>query len=308
VAGLIPVGKAWCSVIDLPLQEKNMHSDSPLVSVEWLVRNLDDPNLLLLDASMEKVVGMTPRVYEQPCCIPGARQCDLENRFIDADSPLPHTLPSTAVFTRQAQSLGINTDSVIVIYDNQGVYAAPRAWWMFRIMGHEQVYVLDGGLPEWQRQGHATQSAFAQASRQGNIQGVFQAQRVCTRAQLLSSLGTPGTRVVDARSEARFSGQAPEPRPGLRGGHIPGSVNVPFLDLMDGCKFAPRSMLAEKFTVSGIKPEDRLIFSCGSGITACIVLLAAAVVGYQSLALYDASWSEWGADPDLPIDRIDTLG
>ena len=279
-----------------------MHSDSPLVTVEWLAQNLDDPNLVLLDASMEKVVGMTPRVYEQPCCIPGARQCDLENRFIDADSPLPHTLPSATVFTKEAQRLGVNADSIIVIYDNQGVYASPRAWWMFRIMGHEQVYVLDGGLPEWQRQGHATQSEFAKASVPGSIQGAFQAQRVYTSAQLLSSLGTGSARIIDARSEARFYGQAPEPRPGLRGGHIPGSVNVPFLDLIEGCKFAPRSKLAEKFAVTGIKPEDQLIFSCGSGITACIVLLAAAVVGYHSLALYDASWSEWGADHHLPID------
>ncbi|WP_417580676.1 sulfurtransferase [Nitrincola sp.] len=279
-----------------------MHSDSPLVSVEWLVQNLDNPKLLLLDASMNQVVGTAPLVYEQFCCIPGARQCDLENRFIDKDSPLPHTLPSETVFTQQAQRLGINADSIIVIYDNQGIYAAPRAWWMFRIMGHEQVYVVDGGLPEWQRQGHATESEFAQASRPGDIQGVFQAQRVCSCAQLLSSLGAPSTGIVDARSEARFYGQAPEPRPGLRGGHIPGSVNLPFVELMQGFKFASRSILAERFAATGIKSEDRLIFSCGSGITACIVLLAAAVVGYQSLALYDASWSEWGAGHQLPID------
>ncbi|QEW06559.1 sulfurtransferase [Nitrincola iocasae] len=279
-----------------------MHSDSPLVSVEWLVQNLDNPKLLLLDASMDQVVGTAPLVYEQCCCIPGARQCDLENRFIDKDSPLPHTLPSETVFTQQAQRLGINADSIIVIYDNQGIYAAPRAWWMFRIMGHEQVYVVDGGLPEWQRQGHATGSEFAQASRPGDIQGVFQPQRVCSCAQLLNSLGAPHTEIIDARSEARFYGQAPEPRPGLRGGHIPGSVNLPFLDLMQGFRFLPRSMLAERFAACGVSSEDRLIFSCGSGITACIVLLAAAVVGYQSLGLYDGSWSEWGANHQLPID------
>ncbi|KGK42283.1 hypothetical protein LH51_08590 [Nitrincola sp. A-D6] len=278
-----------------------MYSASPLVSVEWLVQNLDDPKLILLDASMDKVVGMTPLVYEQPCFIPGARQCDLENRFIDSNSSLPHTLPSETVFTQQAQALGINTDSVIVIYDNQGIYAAPRAWWMFRIMGHEQVYVLDGGLPEWQRQGHATGSVLTIASQQGNIQGCFQAQRVCSCEQLLSKLEVPTTQIVDARSQARFYGQAPEPRAGLRGGHIPGSINLPFLDLMQGHRFAAASILAEKFAASGVRPNTRLVFSCGSGITACIVLLAAAIAEYQSLCLYDASWSEWGANHRLPI-------
>lgn len=279
-----------------------MHIDSPLVSVEWLVRHLDDSNLVLLDASMDKVVGMTPKVYEQLFCIPGARHCDLENRFIDANSPLPHTLPSETVFTQQAQRLGINTDSVIVIYDNQGMYAAPRAWWMFRVMGHVQVYVLDGGLPEWQHQGQTTQSEFAKNSKQGDIQGVLQEHLVYNSNQLLSSLGKAYTQIVDARSEARFYGQAPEPRPGLRGGHIPGSVNLPFLDLMEGYTFVSRSKLAEKFVALGIQPEDRLIFTCGSGITACIALLAAAVVGYPSLTFYDASWSEWGADLHLPIE------
>lgn len=280
-----------------------MHSDSPLVSVEWLAENLVDPKLVVLDASMDKVVGMTPLVYAQPCFIPRARQCDLENRFIDTGSSFPHTLPSDAVFTQQAQALGINTDSVIVIYDNQGIYAAPRAWWMFRIMGHERVYVLDGGLPEWQRQGHATQSAPDVAIRKGDIQGHLQAQRVCSSRQLLNMLDDPTNQIVDARSQARFYGQAPEPRPGLRGGHIPGSVNLPFLDLIEGHRFAPASRLAEKFIASGLRPESRLIFSCGSGITACIVLLAAAIAGYQSLCLYDASWSEWGADHRLPVSR-----
>lgn len=278
-----------------------MHSDSPLVSVEWLVRYAFNPKLVLLDASMEQVIGTTPKVYEQPSFILGARQCDLENQFIDSQSKLPHSLPSADVFTQKAQALGIDSDSIVVIYDNQGIYSAPRAWWMFRSMGHEKVYVLDGGLPEWLRRGRTTRPEPTKAPKQGNIQGVLQPQNVCTGAQLLTMLDDPYTKIIDARSQARFYGQEPEPRPGLRRGHIRGSVNLHFLELMDGHCFAPPKEIAEKFEATGVLHRDKLVIYCGSGITACIVLLAAAIIGHQKLCLYDASWSEWGADDQFPI-------
>lgn len=279
-----------------------MLTDNLMVNVDWLAEHLNDENLVLLDASMQKVVGRPAIEYDQPIYIPCSLRFDLETLFVNPDSNLPHTLPDEIRFTRLAQELGIHNDSHLVIYDNQGIYSSPRAWWMFRVMGHARVSILNGGLPAWLKAGYTTQMQSSEPSEKGCFQACLQPEWISSTEEVLKSLDNPHTHIIDARSAARFSGEAPEPRPGLRSGHIPGSFNLPFLDIMQDNGYQPIEMMTQSFSKLPINTDSRLIFSCGSGITACILLLAAAQVGYSNLSVYDGSWSEWGADRNLPLE------
>ena len=277
-----------------------MTQPSALVSVNWLYQHLQDENLVILDASMKKVVGMEPLVYDQFLCIPGAIKCDLENNFHHPQATLPNTLPSQQQFTEQAQALGINSNSTVVIYCNQGVYASPRAWWMFKIMGVKNVFILNGGLPAWLKQNYPTSPKY-QVPKQGNVAGQIQSELFQNAQQVLNAINNTDNKILDARSCARFLGDSPEPRAGVRSGHIPNSINLPFAKLLTNGAFKNESTLKEAFDKSGIQLNQKLIFSCGSGITACIILVAAFEAGYQHLSLYDGSWSEWGSDETLPL-------
>ena len=278
-----------------------MTQPSALVSVNWLHQHLQDENLVVLDASMKKVVGMEPLLYEQFSCIPGAIKCDLENNFHHPQATQPNTLPSEQQFTEQAQALGIHRDSTVVIYCNQGVYASPRAWWMFKIMGVKDVYILNGGLPAWLKQKYPTSPKY-QAPKQGSIVGHIQSELLQDAQQVLNAINNPENTVLDARSKARFLGESPEPRAGVRSGHIPNSINLPFAQLLIDGAFKDKITLKDVFSKSSIGLHQKLIFSCGSGITACIVLVSAFEAGYQHLSLYDGSWSEWGSDETLPLE------
>ena len=278
-----------------------MNNDSPLVTADWLNDNLDNNNFVVLDASMDKVVGKEPLIYEQFYCIKGAQKCDVEQAFHDASGNQPHTMPTVAQFTVEAQRLGINTESTVVIYDNQGIYSAPRAWWMFKSMGHQNVFVLDGGLPEWLDKGYAIDQQYSSKPK-GNFEGAYQAGTVCGSDKVLEVIKTKEKTVVDARANARFIGVAPEPHAGLRSGHIPNSVNIPFLDLLSGYRFKSPELIRALFEKQD-SIDKQLICSCGSGITACVVMLAASVIGIEKLCLYDGSWSEWGSDDKLPIEK-----
>ncbi len=273
---------------------------TPLVSTSWLHQNLKDPNLVILDASpLSNKANM--KAKHPDVQIAGARKFDLKNRFSDQESSLPNMVPSPEYFTEECQKLGINKNSNIVIYDNLEIYSSPRAWWLFKIMDHENVAVLDGGLNEWVATGGATQTYSEASYEKGNFEANFVPSKIKNAKQLLTNIDSKELIVVDARSAGRFNSEAPEPRANARSGHIPGSCNVPFSKMTKDGKFLPKETLKAVFEKMdlGNKP---LVFSCGSGMTACVTLLGASLVLGNDLTLYDASWSEWGSgDADFPI-------
>jgi thiosulfate/3-mercaptopyruvate sulfurtransferase len=274
----------------------------PLITTDWLLENLDTDNLVILDASMRKVIGKEPIVYNQPTFIPGARVFDLEQVFCDPDPDKVHGFPTEEQFTREARKLGIHADTIVIIYDNQGIYSAPRAWWIFQAMGHEKAFVLDGGLPEWLAENNPVVSHPAPgAIEPGTIQGRLRSGAVCDSGYLLKQLEATQVTAVDARSSARFSGTAPEPREGVRSGHIPGSLNLPFAQVLDEHRFKDADALNAVFAEVLPSHSQQAVFSCGSGITACIILMAAVIAGYENTVLYDGSWADWGSNHSLPV-------
>jgi thiosulfate/3-mercaptopyruvate sulfurtransferase len=275
---------------------------SSLVSVQWLADNFDAENLVILDASM-KPVAPTPGeiTLEEAGCIKGARRFDFDNDIRDKNTDLPHMMPSAEFFTDEMQKLGVNIDSAIVVYDYMGIFSSPRAWWMFRAMGHAQVAVLNGGLPAWKKAGFACGlQAETDANRRGNFAAQSQSGLFCDSTQVLEALSDPRFAVLDARSAGRFKGVEPEPREGLRSGHMPNALNLPFTDTLEDGLMLPTEKLDSIFSKL-VNKELNLIFSCGSGVTACVDALAAEQAGYPNISVYDGSWSEWGLPGNRPV-------
>lgn len=256
----------------------------PLVSPDWLAAHLDNPQLVVLDAS-------TGTERDDAVTIAGAAHFAIDGA-LSAPSKLPHTMPDEEQFEREVRKLGVSDDSVIVVYDDQGIWSSPRAWWMFRAMGHDAVAVLDGGLPAWQAAGHPTVPAVAPTP------GDFSADEVPSRIVDIDTvqdallIGTPS--VVDSRSAGRFAGTEPEPRPGLRGGHMPGAINLPYTEMLRDGRMRPVEEL--QALLEQATPNENYIFSCGSGMTACILALGATLSGHTAVQVYDGSWSEWGRE------------
>lgn len=274
---------------------------NPLVTTHWLKKNLSESKLVLLDASMEKVIGKKIIEYDQLTLIPGSKKLDLENTLCDLNSSQTHAFPTAKQFSLEAQKLGIKSDTTIVIYDNQGVYSSPRAWWIFQAMGFTNVFVLDGGLPKWIAEKREVMSEYSsKIPTLGDVEGRIKKNSVCNSKHIMQHLSDDILKVIDARSNDRFLGVAPEPRPGVRSGHIPHSINLPFADVLDGDCFKEKEELLVLFKTV-VRDDQQLIFSCGSGVTACIILLASRIAGYQSNTLYDGSWADWGSNDSLPI-------
>jgi len=270
-----------------------------LITPQFLAENLAAENLVILDASMKPVTNMFEPIAD--VYIPNSLRFDFDNEIKDHNTSLPHMMPTPEFFTEEMQKMGIHKDSAIVVYDNVGVYASPRAWWMFRAMGHANVAVLDGGLPAWMNAGYETIATLATPKSRGDFAshprpGLFVDSHTVTHA-----LNDSAFSVMDARSAGRFAGQEKEPRAGLRGGHMPGAVNLPFGETQTNGVMKSPALLREMFAQYQNK---KLIFSCGTGVTACILALAAEQAGHKDLAVYDGSWTEWGAaDSGNPVVR-----
>ncbi len=277
---------------------------SPIVTTAWLENNLHNKQVIILDASMGKVVGKKPIEYSKPVFIPLSKRFDLENTFCNLASAQNNAFPTQAKFTQAARNLGINTDSIIVLYDNQGIYSSPRAWWVFQAMGFKNAVVLDGGLPQWCLENRAIVSELSSdLTEQGNIKGRFQADLVCDSSYVFENITNGKLAIIDARSAARFSGSTAEPRAGIQSGHIPNSLNLPFAETLENHRFKNSQQLTDIFSNLLPNKSNEIVFTCGSGITACIIMLAAKVAGYHHTVLYDGSWSDWGSDDTLPIEK-----
>lgn len=276
----------------------------PLVSVQWLADNLAADNLVILDASVPPIAPFTKTRLPDDWLnrgIPGALRFDYDKQVCDHSSSLPHMMPDAEFFGSEVRKLGINTDSAVLIYDDTGVYASPRAWWMFRAMGHGNVAVLDGGLPAWWQAGMPMGDPLPSAAKvPGNFQAQEQAGLFCDAIAVYQQLRAPTCTILDARSPGRFKGVDPEPRPHLRGGHMPGAVNLPFGTVLNDIHMRPMEELKNLFDTT-VDADQHLIFSCGSGLSACILTLAAALAGRERLSVYDGSWSEWGIPSKLPV-------
>ncbi|MFD0988534.1 sulfurtransferase [Mariniflexile jejuense] len=260
----------------------------PLVSVHWLHDHINAKNLIVLDGTINKVFD------EKQFQIPNTRLFDIKNKFSDVSAPFPSTFPSETQFQESAHELGITNDSTIVVYDDKGIYSSARVWWLFKAFGFDNVAVLDGGFPEWKKAGFSTEKMKLYTGESGNFEAKLKPELIVFFDAMTMASKTKSHTIIDARSEGRFKSLEPEPRVGLRMGTIPNSVNLPFEDLLKANQFLCKEAIAAKFQVLA-KKEEPIIFSCGSGITACVLALGATISGYNNISVYDGSWTEWGS-------------
>lgn len=276
--------------------------DNPLVSTEWLHDHLGDPRLRVLDATWYLPGDpRDPRADFLRARIPGAQFFDLD-AVADHTTPLPHMVPTPEAFALAVEQLGISDGDTVVAYHDAEMLSAPRAWWMFRLFGHSHVFVLDGGLSRWMAEGRPVEDGPAEPPVMGRFTPQLDRELIRSLDQVRRALDGGGEQVVDARSAARYLGQLEEPRAGVRAGHMPGALNLPAQSLFgpDGLML-PEAELARAFANAGVEPDQPIVTSCGSGVSACSLNLALARLGHWRTAVYDGSWTEWGSRPDTPV-------
>jgi thiosulfate/3-mercaptopyruvate sulfurtransferase len=277
---------------------------TPLVTPTWLAARLRNPDTIILDATLPPV-GVTPPVDTHArylaAHIPAALFFDIED-LSDHTTPLPHMLPTAEAFSRSMSALGVADNATIVIYEQQGVFSAPRAWWMLRTMGAKNVHILDGGLRAWTEANLPTESGPVHHAPT-TFHAKLNHEAVKSLAQLKAELSTAQKQILDARSAARFNGTAPEPRPNLSSGHMPGATSVPFTELVeDGC-LKPTDKLREYFATKKVDLDQPITTTCGSGVTAAVIALGLELAGAKDVSLYDGSWAEYAQQPDSVIEK-----
>lgn len=271
-----------------------------VIDADWLEQKIGTPGLSIVDASWYlPTQKRDARAEYQGAHIPGAVFFD-QDMAVDPDATLPHALPSPSMFARYAGSMGISADDTIVVYDGPGFQSAPRVWWMFRIMGVYQVYILDGGFDRWKAAGRPV-TAEPTKTAAGVFYADFDASKVVSLAEMRKIVDTGSAQIADARSAGRFEGVDPEPRPGLRSGHMPGARNVPSSTLSEDGELLPLDRLRARLEAAGIDLSKPVVTSCGSGVTAAVITLALQSLGHGDNRLYDGSWAEWGSLQDTPV-------
>ncbi|TDY12264.1 sulfurtransferase [Meridianimaribacter flavus] len=270
-----------------------LHVPKPLVSVHWLNQHLAYENLIVLDATIGKVTEANSDSNSSKQ-IATARFFDIKQKFSDTNASFPNTFPSVEQFTTQTQALGIHNDSCIVVYDDKGIYSSARVWWMFKTFGFNNIAVLDGGLPEWIKHNYPLETKADYSGKPGSFTASYNTGFIKFFDDVVNEVGEDNHIIVDARSQARFSGEEPEPRAGLRSGNIPGSFNIPYTSLLENGCFKDIEQLQAIFKAV-LSEHKQTTFTCGSGITACVLALGAELSGYKNLSIYDGSWTEWGS-------------